>query len=172
MSATARNCVITCVDKGRGWRLSVALPPDVRRATGKRVHSTVVRTMVEARQVKRELLTRYYPPAPSAPRLLKCQDCQREMTREEFKGSYPCITLRRCATCRDKHKGRQSLSLRQRFIVFQRDNFTCQYCGRKAPDVVLHVDHKLPVVKGGGNETSNLITACEGCNLGKHDLAA
>lgn len=27
-----------------------------------------------------------------------------------------------------------------RFEVFKRDMFTCQYCGRKAPDVILEVD--------------------------------
>ncbi len=55
----------------------------------------------------------------------------------------------------------------RRFSVLQRDNFTCQYCGRKAPDVVLEVDHKVPRSKGGGNEIENLITACQLCNSGK-----
>lgn len=51
----------------------------------------------------------------------------------------------------------------------KRDSFTCQYCGAKAPDVILHVDHINPVSKGGGNEIINLITSCEPCNLGKSD---
>jgi hypothetical protein len=29
-----------------------------------------------------------------------------------------------------------ALSVRTRFEVFKRDEFTCQYCGRKSPDVV------------------------------------
>ena len=28
-----------------------------------------------------------------------------------------------------------------RFAVFKRDNFTCQYCGRRAPEVKIHCDH-------------------------------
>lgn len=56
-----------------------------------------------------------------------------------------------------------------RFEVFKRDKFQCQYCGAKAPDVVLHVDHIDPVGKGGGNQIANLISSCEGCNLGKGD---
>lgn len=51
----------------------------------------------------------------------------------------------------------------------KRDSFTCQYCGAKAPDVILHVDHINPVSKGGRNEIINLITSCEPCNLGKSD---
>lgn len=62
---------------------------------------------------------------------------------------------------------RTSLSKKARFEVFKRDSFTCQYCGRKAPDVILHVDHISPVSKGGGDDLLNLITSCLECNLGK-----
>lgn len=62
---------------------------------------------------------------------------------------------------------RTSLSKTLRFEVFKRDKFTCQYCGRMAPDVVLEVDHIKPVSKGGTNEMLNLITSCFDCNRGK-----
>lgn len=62
---------------------------------------------------------------------------------------------------------RKPLSKKIRFEVFKRDSFTCQYCGQKAPDVILHVDHINPVSKGGGNEIINLITSCVACNSGK-----
>lgn len=55
-------------------------------------------------------------------------------------------------------------------MVFERDGYTCQYCGAKAPDAELHVDHIVPVSKGGGNSLDNLVTACAACNLGKSDL--
>lgn len=54
-----------------------------------------------------------------------------------------------------------------RFEVFKRDSFKCQYCGKSAPEVVLHVDHIKPVAEGGTDEITNLITACDDCNLGK-----
>lgn len=62
---------------------------------------------------------------------------------------------------------RTKLSKKMRFQVLQRDNFTCQYCGRSAPSVSLEVDHIVPVAKGGTNEMSNLVTACWECNIGK-----
>lgn len=62
---------------------------------------------------------------------------------------------------------RKSISKKIRFEVFKRDSFTCQYCGKKAPDVVLHVDHIEPVSKGGENNLLNLITSCIYCNAGK-----
>lgn len=64
---------------------------------------------------------------------------------------------------------RKSIPKKLRFEVFKRDSFTCQYCGRKAPDVLLHVDHIEPVAKGGTDDLLNLITSCVDCNLGKSD---
>lgn len=62
---------------------------------------------------------------------------------------------------------RKSIPPSIRFEVFKRDKFTCQYCGRSAPEVVLHVDHIQPVSKGGDNGITNLVTACKDCNGGK-----
>src|SRR5690554_3686196 len=64
---------------------------------------------------------------------------------------------------------RKSLSKKIRFEVFKRDSFTCQYCGSKAPDVILEVDHITPVKDGGTNDIMNLITSCFNCNRGKRD---
>jgi hypothetical protein len=62
---------------------------------------------------------------------------------------------------------RKSISKKVRFEVFKRDNFTCQYCGRMAPDVVLEVDHINAVANGGTNDIMNLVTSCFDCNRGK-----
>lgn len=60
-----------------------------------------------------------------------------------------------------------ALSPRVRFEVFKRDEFTCQYCNRKTPQVVLEVDHVIPRAEGGGDEYENLVTSCWECNRGK-----
>lgn len=62
---------------------------------------------------------------------------------------------------------RKTISKKLRFEVFKRDNFTCQYCGRMAPDVVLEVDHINPVKNDGTNDILNLVTSCKDCNIGK-----
>lgn len=56
-----------------------------------------------------------------------------------------------------------------RFDVFKRDSFKCQYCGATSPDILLQIDHIHPVSKGGVNDVTNLITACQPCNSGKSD---
>lgn len=64
-------------------------------------------------------------------------------------------------------KKREPIKKSTRFEVFKRDSFTCQYCGAKAPDVLLHVDHIKPVASGGTSDIMNLVTSCASCNGGK-----
>lgn len=55
-----------------------------------------------------------------------------------------------------------------RYDVLKRDGFRCRLCGRSvAEGVVLHVDHIIPVSKGGKSTLDNLQTLCADCNLGK-----
>lgn len=54
-----------------------------------------------------------------------------------------------------------------RRALFQRDNFTCQYCGER-PDK-LEVEHVFPRSRGGRNRWENVTTACRDCNARKRD---
>lgn len=67
---------------------------------------------------------------------------------------------------------RAPLSKRLRYEILRRDNFTCRYCGRSAPEVPLTVDHVTPVTLGGITEPSNLVAACRECNSGKASTPA
>jgi len=62
---------------------------------------------------------------------------------------------------------RKAISKKLRFEVFKRDSFTCQYCGKSAPEVVLEVDHINPVKNNGDNNILNLVTSCMDCNRGR-----
>lgn len=59
------------------------------------------------------------------------------------------------------------ISQKKRFEILKRDNFVCRYCGAKAPDVFLQIDHVIAKSKGGSDDITNLISACEDCNRGK-----
>lgn len=67
-------------------------------------------------------------------------------------------------------RGPRTAGTRLRFKVFRRDGYTCQYCGRRAPEFPLHVDHIVPWSKGGATTLDNLRTACSQCNLGKGSM--
>jgi hypothetical protein len=60
-----------------------------------------------------------------------------------------------------------AISKRLRYEVLRRDNYTCRYCGARAPEVKITVDHVVPVALGGTDEPSNLAAACGDCNGGK-----
>lgn len=62
-----------------------------------------------------------------------------------------------------------AFSVRTRFEAFKRDNFTCQYCGRKSPEVVLEADHIVAKANGGSDDIINIRTSCWECNSGKSD---
>ena len=59
------------------------------------------------------------------------------------------------------HRPRPRVKLTRREI-FRRDNYTCQYCGRR--DIPLTVDHVIPRHMGGQHNWTNLVAACSACN--------
>lgn len=69
-------------------------------------------------------------------------------------------------------KEKRDIPLKLRLRVLQRDGFRCVLCGRSPAlnrGVMLHIDHILPVAKGGATKLENLQTLCKECNLGKSD---
>jgi 5-methylcytosine-specific restriction endonuclease McrA len=51
-----------------------------------------------------------------------------------------------------------------RMNVLARDNWTCQYCGRRFPTRELNYDHVIPRSQGGKTGWENIVSACYGCN--------
>lgn len=49
--------------------------------------------------------------------------------------------------------------------VLRRDDYTCQYCGRRSYN--LTVDHVIPRHRAGKHGWENLVGACPACNLKK-----
>lgn len=47
--------------------------------------------------------------------------------------------------------------------------FTCYWCGKKYDVKDLHLDHVIPLSKGGADIWSNIALSCAHCNLTKHN---
>jgi len=61
---------------------------------------------------------------------------------------------------------------RRRKKVYQRDNYSCQNCGRTGGprgSAKLHAHHVVPKSKGGSHKLSNLQTVCAKCHSKIHD---
>ena len=67
---------------------------------------------------------------------------------------------------------RALMTKKMREYIKKRDNFTCCNCGNstyKEPNLLLEIDHIIPVAKGGCTEEDNLQTLCWKCNRAKSD---
>jgi len=52
-----------------------------------------------------------------------------------------------------------------RFEIFNRDKYTCQYCGKQSRNLTL--DHVIPRYRGGQHTWENVVSACAACNRHK-----
>lgn len=96
------------------------------------------------------------------PVVSKCLLCDIKYTKYANNRKY-------CDACSSSQSSNGSF-LRRRFILLNRSNFTCQYCGRRAPEVKLEIDHIKPKCKGGNESMPNLAVSCYQCNIGKGDI--
>lgn len=67
---------------------------------------------------------------------------------------------------------RALMTKKLREFIKERDNFTCCNCGnsiRNEPNLLLEIDHIIPVAKGGCTVEDNLQTLCWKCNRSKSD---
>lgn len=56
-----------------------------------------------------------------------------------------------------------------RRVVYARDNWTCQYCGKGVDRKTATLDHVKPRSRGGKHTYDNVTTACGECNRRKAD---
>ncbi len=68
----------------------------------------------------------------------------------------------RCRACRLRN-GSTRRWRNARARVLERDGHRCRYCGERAT----HVDHVVPLARGGGDHEANLVASCARCNLKK-----
>jgi len=54
-----------------------------------------------------------------------------------------------------------------RRLIFIRDDYICQYCGKPVSERNATVDHVIPKSQGGPWSWTNLVTCCEKCNQAK-----
>jgi 5-methylcytosine-specific restriction endonuclease McrA len=96
-----------------------------------------------------------------------CEDC---IDRYTLPARIVMPKTERLKTAVEIERAKLNTSLR--FEILERDRFTCRLCGRSpysGDGVKLHVDHIIPVARGGKTERNNLHVLCRDCNLGKRD---
>jgi len=67
-----------------------------------------------------------------------------------------------------KHSAKGTHTASDIRAIYAHQNGRCYYCGQKVGEDY-HVDHVVPLSRGGTNDPSNLVIACTHCNLSKND---
>lgn len=92
-----------------------------------------------------------------------------EVVRETDDPQY--FELDETGTIKAVHrKSRMAISGAIQQKIWVRDGLQCMFCGRKIGDVLLTVDHWIPLELGGQNDQSNYISSCRNCNKKKGNM--
>lgn len=113
----------------------------------------------------------------------RCKACDIEFTPAHGRAQYCSPSCaRRAARLKFGKRHRQRARYHgvpyepvDRLKVFERDAWTCQVCGKKAPrrwqgsfrDNAPELDHRTPMALGGAHSYENCQLACRRCNLAK-----
>ncbi len=76
--------------------------------------------------------------------------------------TFPLPSVIRLANLIRRPRPRRKLT---RLEVFNRDRYTCQYCGKQSRQLTL--DHVIPRYRGGQQTWENVVSACVPCNRRK-----
>ena len=60
-----------------------------------------------------------------------------------------------------------NLDFDELLALFITQDGTCAYCGEHKARAILHIDHRIPLSRGGRHHISNIVLACDICNLRK-----
>lgn len=103
----------------------------------------------------------------------------------EWRRKYPSYYLEYWRAYRNKHRGaiaayRHAYKARKRgadvndqsilplIIMWKsKPEFTCYYCGVVFEIKSMHVEHRIPLIRGGKHSSDNICQACPRCNLSK-----
>ncbi len=90
--------------------------------------------------------------------------CWLQMTDPQYRAYHREKSKRRKALMRGTHLVRlRPGELKHRFAQFGN---TCAYCGATGD---LHIEHFIPIAKGGPHAIGNIVPACQSCNFSKRD---
>jgi len=100
---------------------------------------------------------------------INCKECSTSFTPALHNQQF---CSKKCRVANEASKMKSYNDARKRtsdYVIFERDNFKCVYCGASAHNgALLHVDHIYPKSLGGKSDVFNLVSSCSKCNLVKH----
>lgn len=85
--------------------------------------------------------------------------------RRERDAILDCVRALTNASEVRARRNRPTVSAARRAAILERDGRVCRYC--EDTEGPFHIDHIVPISRGGSNRDENLCVACATCNLAK-----
>ena len=136
---------------------------------------------VDGKGLNEKRRVRYHQPGVHRDRALERAAQYRKQHRDQIRESYDAWSQtsqgqlrRRLARTAYKHKRREAGTITRKMIESVMSQATlddgcmvCEYCDRAIKDRDWHLEHRIPISRGGTNAIENLGVACPACNLEK-----
>lgn len=98
--------------------------------------------------------------SPTTPFQAAEYEARLERERRDLKRHYGDVRRARLLNAPVVEKVRRS-------HIIERDNSTCYLCGKLCGPKEIHLDHVVPLSRGGHHSAANLRVSCPHCNLSK-----
>lgn len=105
----------------------------------------------------------------------RCPHCGDELTPRHRADAVFCSERCNQAAHNATRKASWKVGSRQervsRAYIVERDGSRCHLCGKHCCADEIHLDHVIPLARGGSHSPENIRVACAPCNLSKRDRA-
>ncbi len=126
------------------------------------VEKRVCKTCLQSLPLTRD----YFGNTPNGNYRWQCRSCMRQHVKD-YSLKNPKAVKVRAELRKERESGSRSINANETNFLIKKYSNRCAYC-EATLNKHFHVDHILPVAKGGSNALSNLAVCCPRCNLAKH----
>jgi 5-methylcytosine-specific restriction endonuclease McrA len=87
---------------------------------------------------------------------------------KQYRQTLTSKAIRKNASHKRRTKTKQGDVTTKQLLELQLNAKACYWCNCSLGRNMVHIDHYVPLSKGGEHTISNLVVACRKCNLAKH----
>jgi len=99
-----------------------------------------------------------------------CFDCRNARTRQYRKDHPERVRAQATNKNRKRKLGVQGAHTEAEIkLLFRSQKGLCWWCGKAVDPTAYHVDHRVPLTRGGTDYAENLCITCPACNMSKHN---